>query len=110
MSIFTKIGEKYREWKQHPVGKVLLNKYFIVGFIFLVWICFLDTNNVGQLLRSRVTLRRQERQIEFYKQEISKMNRKLEQLQSERDSLEKFAREEYYYHMDGEDVYVIEHR
>lgn len=110
MSIFTKIGEKYREWKQHPVGKVLLNKYFIVGFIFLVWICFLDTNNVGQMLRSRVTLRRQERQIEFYKQEISKMNRKLEQLQSERDSLEKFAREEYYYHMDGEDVYVIEHR
>ncbi len=110
MSIFTKIGEKYREWKQHPVGKVLLNKYFIVGFIFLVWICFLDTNNVGQMIRSRVTLRRQERQIEFYKQEISKMNRKLEQLQSERDSLEKFAREEYYYHMDGEDVYVIEHR
>ena len=100
MSIFTKIGEKYREWKQHPVGKVLLNKYFIVGFIFLVWICFLDTNNVGQMIRSRVTLRRQERQIEFYKQEISKMNRKLEQLQSERDSLEKFAREEYYYHMD----------
>ena len=110
MSIFTKIGEKYREWKQHPVGKVLLNKYFIVGFIFLVWICFLDTNNVGQMIRSRVTLRRQERQIEFYKQEISTMNRKLEQLQSERDSLEKFAREEYYYHMDGEDVYVIEHR
>ena len=110
MSIFTKIGEKYREWKQHPVGKVLLNKYFIVGFIFLVWICFLDTNNVGQMLRSRVTIRRQERQIEFYKQEISKMNRKLEQLQSERDSLEKFAREEYYYHQDGEDVYVIEHR
>ena len=110
MSICTKIGEKYREWKQHPVGKVLLNKYFIVGFIFLVWICFLDTNNVGQMIRSRVTLRRQERQIEFYKQEISKMNRKLEQLQSERDSLEKFAREEYYYHMDGEDVYVIEHR
>lgn len=110
MSIFTKIGEKYREWKQHPIGKVLLNKYFVVGFIFLVWICFFDTNNVGQMIRSRVTLRRQERQIEFYKQEISKMNRKLEQLQSERDSLEKFAREEYYYHMDGEDVYVIEHR
>ena len=110
MSIFTKIGEKYREWTQHPVGKVLLNKYFVVGFIFLVWICFFDTNNVGQMIRSRVTLRRQERQIEFYKQEISKMNRKLEQLQSERDSLEKFAREEYYYHMDGEDVYVIEHR
>lgn len=108
MSIFTKIGQKYREWKQHPVGKVLLNKYFVVGFIFLVWICFFDTNNVGQMIRARVTLRRQQRQIEFYKREISNMDRKLQQLRSERDSLEKFAREEYYYHQDGEDVYVIE--
>ncbi|MBR0223955.1 MAG: septum formation initiator family protein [Bacteroidales bacterium] len=110
MSIFTKIGEKYREWKQHPAGKVLLNKYFVVGFVFLVWICFLDTNNVGQMLRSRVTLRRQQRQIEFYEREISKMDRKLEQLNSERDSLEKFAREEYFYHLDDEDVFVIERR
>lgn len=108
MNVFTKVKEKYREWKQHSVGKVLLNKYFVVGFIFLVWICFLDTNNVGQMIRSRVTLRRQQQQIEFYEQEISKMNRKLEQLNSERDSLERFAREEYYYHQDGEDVYVIE--
>ena len=108
MSIFTKIGEKYREWKQHPAGTELLNKYFVVGFIFLVWICFFDTNNVGQMIRSRVTLKRQQRQIEFYKREISKMERKLEQLKSERDSLEKFAREEYFYHQDGEDVYVIE--
>lgn len=108
MNVFTKVKEKYREWKQYPVGKVLLNKYFVVGFIFLVWICFLDTNNVGQMIRSRVTLRRQRQQIEFYEQEISKMNRKLEQLNSERDSLERFAREEYYYHQDGEDVYVIE--
>ena len=108
MSVFTRIRDQFREWKQHPVGKVLLNKYFVVGFFFLVWICFFDTNNVGQMIRSRVTLRRQQRQIEFYKQEIHKMDRKLEQLKSERDSLEKFAREEYYYHQDGEDVYVIE--
>ena len=107
MSVFTKIGETLRQWKQHPVGKVLLNKYFIVGLIFVVWICFFDTNNIGQMFRSRRTLRSQRQQIEFYQQEIEKMNRKLEQLQSERDSLEKFAREEYYYHLDGEDVFVI---
>lgn len=108
MSVFTKIGEKIRLWKQHPAGKVLLNKYFLVGLIFVVWICFFDTNNVGQMLRSRRTLRSQRQQIEFYQQEIDKMNRKLEQLKSERDSLEKFAREEYFYHLDGEDVFVIE--
>lgn len=108
MSIFTKIGDKIRQWKQHPVGKVLLNKYFLVGFVFLVWICFFDTNNVGQMIRSRVTLRRQQRQKEFYQQEISKMDRQLELLRSKRDSLEKFAREEYYYQKDGEDVYVLE--
>ena len=108
MSIFTRIKARYRLFRRRPLGKVLLNKYFIVGLIFLVWICFFDTNNVGQMIRSRVTLRRQQRQIEFYKREISDMDRKLQQLRSERDSLEKFAREEYYYHQDGEDVYVIE--
>lgn len=108
MSVFTKIGERLRLWKQHPVGKVLLNKYFFVGIIFVVWIFFFDTNNVGQMFRSRRTLRSQRQQIEFYQQEIDKMNRKLEQLKSERDSLEKFAREEYFYHLDGEDVFVIE--
>ena len=107
MSFFSKIGDKIRQWKQHPVGKVLLNKYFIVGMIFLVWICFFDTNNLGRMFRSRRTLQSQRQQIEFYEQEISKMDRKLEQLKSERDSLEKFAREEYYYQQDGEDVYVI---
>ena len=94
-------------FRQRPLGKVLLNKYFIVGMIFLVLICFFVTNNVGQMLRARRTLQSQRQQIEFYEQEISKMERKLEQLQSQRDSLEKFAREEYFYLQDGEDVYVI---
>lgn len=108
MSFFSKIKERLAAWKRHKVGKVLLNKYFIVGLFFLVWICFIDTNNVGQLIRTRWTLRSQRRQIEFYNREITKMDRKLEQLQSQRDTLEKFAREEYYYQQDGEDVYVIE--
>ena len=108
MSIFGKIKETIARWKQHRVGKVLLNKYFIVGFLFLVWICFFDTNNVGQMIRTRRTLRSQRHQMEFYNQEISKMGRKLDQLQSQRDTLETFAREEYYYQQDGEDVYVIE--
>lgn len=107
MSVLTQFLEKYRQWKQHPVGKVLLNKYFVVGLIFLLWICFFDINNVGELVRSRAVLRNQRRQIEFYEQEISKMNRKLEQLDSERDSLEKFAREEYFYLQDGEEVYIV---
>lgn len=107
MSIFAKVKEKISQWKQHPVGKVLLNKYFIVGLIFLVWICFFDTNNVGQMFRSRRTLKSQRQQIDFYEREIQQMDRKIEQLKSERDSLEKFAREEYYYQLDGEDVYVI---
>ena len=82
MSFFTQVKEKISQWKQHPVGKVLLYKYFIVSFIFLVYICFLDTNNVGQMIRSRITLRNQRQQMEFYEREITKMGRKLEQLQS----------------------------
>ena len=88
MSFFARIKDKYRQWKQHPVGKVLLNKYFIVGLFFLIYICFIDTNNVGQMIRSRVTLRNQRQQMEFYEREITKMDRKLEQLKKEYASVE----------------------
>lgn len=93
---------------EHKVFRVLLNKYFIVTFVFLVWIAFFDSNSVVRWVGVRKTLHEQKAQIEFYEQEISATESKINYLKSEKDSLEKFAREEYHYHEDGEDVYLIE--
>ena len=108
MSFLSKIGEKYHELREHPVLHVVLSKYFIVALIFVVWFAFFDTNNIGSIIRTRRQVRAQKQQIEFYQREIASMDNKLEQLQSQKDTLETFAREEYLYSEPGETVYVVE--
>ena len=46
--------------------------------------------------------------IEFLETEIDDMNRQKEDLFSDDDKLERYAREHYYFKKDNEDVYVIE--
>ena len=109
MKFLKKISKGVSQLKaKNRALRVLLNKYFIVTMIFLVWIAFFDSNNVIRWIGVRKTLREQKSQIKFYEQEISATESKINYLKSEKDSLEKFAREEYLYHEEGEDVYLIE--
>lgn len=109
MKFLKKISEGVSQLKaKNRALRILLNKYFIVTMIFLVWIAFFDSNNVIRWIGVRKTLREQKSQIKFYEQEISATESKINYLKSEKDSLEKFAREEYLYHEEGEDVYLIE--
>lgn len=109
MKFLKKISEEVSQLKaKNRALRILLNKYFIVTMIFLVWIAFFDSNNVIRWIGVRKTLHEQKSQIKFYEQEISATDSKINYLKSEKDSLEKFAREEYLYHEEGEDVYLIE--
>ncbi len=105
MSIFKHISEK-PVFKQ--IFKVVKNKYFLVTVAFLVWIFFLDTNNLFVWYRDLRQLADQNRQKVYFQNEIKQTEEKLKELTSNKDSLEKFAREEYLFHESGEDVYVIE--
>ncbi|MBQ0122296.1 MAG: septum formation initiator family protein [Bacteroidales bacterium] len=102
------VRERIAALKERRIWRILLNKYFIVAVIFFVIIGFIDANSIGQFFRNRVILRSQKEQIRYYEREIKAAETKLEQLNSRKDSLEKFAREEYYYLEDGETVYLVE--
>ena len=58
--------------------------------------------------KAGVEIKRQERQIREYEQEIERMDKRVDMLKTDRDTLEKFAREEYHFAVPGDDVYVIE--
>ena len=45
--------------------------------------------------------------MELYQKEIEQMRRQVRMLESNRDSLEKFAREQFYFAAPGEDVYIV---
>ena len=53
-------------------------------------------------------IKRQERQIKEYQLEIEKMDKTVNMLKTDRDTLEKFAREQFQFAAPGDDVYVIE--
>ena len=58
--------------------------------------------------KAGIEIKRQEKQIRQYQQEIEMMDKRVNMLKTDRDTLEKFAREQFHFAAPGDDVYVIE--
>lgn len=78
-----------------------------VTLFLVLWIVG-PGNTVIHWARSMSELRHQKKQMELYRSEIDRMRRQVKMLESNRDSLEKFAREQFYFSAPGEDVYIVE--
>lgn len=97
--------EQNEKWTK--VRKVLINKYAITLYVFAVILLFMgDQSWVNQISRA-LEIRQIKRNIEQVKAETATQEQLLRNLEHV-DSLEKFAREEYYMHADGETVYIVE--
>lgn len=94
--------------KRGLLRRMLLNKYVVVLLVFLC-IIFLsgEKSPISSFRRSRRISRTQE-QIDRTRRQIDECNREIRTM-GNTDSLERFAREHYYMHTDGEDVYLIGH-
>ena len=79
---------------------------FCVTVFIVLWIVG-PGNTVLHWARSKSDLRLQKKQMEMYQKEIEQMRRQVRMLESNRDSLEKFAREQFYFAAPGEDVYIV---
>ena len=91
----------------NKIPEIFKNKFFVVGFLFLVWISFLDENNLV-LLNDRLNeLNKKEETIDSLLLEISEMEDRLERLNNNQDELERFARENFLMKKDGEDIILI---
>ena len=65
-------------------------------------------NNFIHWIRAGVEIRRQERLIEQYTRENAELDRRIDMMKNDLDTLEKFAREQYNFAAPGEDVYIVE--
>jgi len=83
------------------------NKYLIVFVAFGVWIMFFDDNNLMQHRKNLEELAQLEAQVDFYKHKIEADKRKLYELQTNDENLEKFAREQFLMKKADEDIFVI---
>lgn len=87
--------------------KYLLNKYAVATLIFLIFMVFVDLYNIPRLMYDNYEIYKQNVAISKYKNSIRETDERLKELRSNRDSLEKFAREKYYFHEKDEDVFIV---
>jgi cell division protein FtsB len=74
--------------------------------VFLVLVTFVDKNNLVDNWQLRGKIRALEAQREFYRQRIYEDSVVLENLRDPR-FLEQYAREQFYMHRAGEEVYLV---
>ena len=83
------------------------NKYLIAVLVFLTWLLIFDRNSLIErvkYIRSRHEL---ENEKQFYIEKIEEDSRRLNELKTNSENLEKFAREQYFMKKETEDVFVI---
>lgn len=88
--------------------KIVRNKFLIASFLFLLWVTFFDSNNLIRWSQVIINVSEQESQKRYYKDAIKAMDEKLNELGSNKDSLEKFAREQYLFKEEDEDIFIVE--
>lgn len=96
-----------QKYKLRQVFQKFTNKYLFVGILFLVWIAFFDKNSFVEKMQLRHKIQTLTEQKEYYQKTIEDDNRKIQELLSNRDNLEKFAREQYLMKNSNEDIYII---
>jgi cell division protein FtsB len=83
------------------------NKFFLVTIAFLVWMIFFDKNDLFSQYQYHQQVSKLKQERDFYKTETAKVKNDLDELSSNPEKLEKFAREKYLMKKDNEDVFVV---
>lgn len=87
--------------------KYTRNFYFVFTVLFILWMVFIDSNDIMTQFTLRSKLSDLEEQKEFYQERRDKIKAEGEELLSNYELLEKFAREKYLMKRKSEDLYVI---
>lgn len=87
--------------------KFIKNKYTITFLTLLVWILFFDRYDLFSQLEQRKELKKLQTDRDYYKSEIEKNSKDLNELQTNPVTLEKYAREKYLMKKDDEEIFVI---
>lgn len=87
---------------------------YLIPFIIVVtaavalWLLFFAHNSVLAWVKTAIEVRGQEKEMARLQSEIEDMDSRINNLTSNRDSIETYARETYHFAAPGDDVYIAE--
>lgn len=90
------------------IPKRLRNFYVIVGLCFFVWMLFLDSNDLISRFKMTAKLKSLEAEKTYYQEKIDEVEHDRDELLSNKELLEKFAREKYLMKKETEDIFILE--
>lgn len=89
------------------IKRVYRYRYAITLGFFFLWMMFFDRNNMLEQYKLRSQLNDLIDEKEYYLREMEKAQKEYDELFTNQESLEKFAREKYLMKKDNEDIFVI---
>ncbi len=89
------------------IRKLIRYRYAITLGVFALWMLFFDQNNMIEQFKLRRQLNNLKAEKEYYIREMEKAQQEYDELFTNQESLEKFAREKYLMKKDNEDIFVI---
>ena len=95
-------------WLRRSEHNYLLPFVIVVTVVVALWLLFFAHNSVLNWVKASVEEKNQQAEMTRLQAEIKEMDREIDNLRNNRDSLESFARETYHFAAPGDDVYIVE--
>ena len=97
-------SRKKKDGEGLPFWKYALTATVLIVLLLLV----IPAGSIPSWIKSGFEIRRQERQMASCREEIDALSKRIRDLSTNKDSLERFAREQFGFTLPGEDVYKEE--
>jgi len=88
-------------------GHMLRNKYVLTSVLFVIWMLMFDQNNLNERRKNNRDYNQLLREKEYFQKKIEENRKRIQELKTNNDNLEKFAREQYLMKKDNEDIFII---
>ena len=106
MGILKNIWDKSKDGNKQE-QRSLIRVTIIASAVALVFLC-VKTDNLFQWIKAGITISKQNSEIKANRERLEQMDRTIYLLTHDRDSLEKFARENFHFAQKGDDIYLID--
>ena len=79
----------------------------LTSVLFVLWMLMFDQNNLNERRKNNRDYNQLIRERDYFQKKIEENRKRIQELKTNNDNLEKFAREQYLMKKDNEDIFII---
>lgn len=90
--------------------KLILNKYFIISILFLVWMTFFDSHSLLNHFDLAQQISTYENEKKLLEEKLQQSKEKYTLLKTDKNERERYARENYFMKKSNEDIIIVTYK